>query len=520
MAEPEAFDVKKALEQSTTRSSLQDLARRGVHRVRVLDEAQVSKLIGEAVDRIVSTKTNLLSPEDRAKLIDASRKELDRLMAEHQAMKDKTDLVEKDKSSLVGEVENLQNQLKAQRKLSEEQSKQRFEEGRTAAKGEIEALKKRLSLSEETRNSSASQAGDLSDRLATHKKENEDLRKRLSAAEQASSAVSLKAADLEGRIESHKRDAEDLRKRLAASEQTSNSATGKAGDLESQVQSARREAEELRKRLSAAEQASSAGSLKAADLEGQVQIQKREVEDLRRRLAAAEQASAAASSKSAEVDGRLQARNRDIEEFHRKLAAAEQGSGASGARISELEGRLKSGQAAHDAQLAQARSDLERRERDLREELARREQDIAARGASTKEAELRTKLDEMAAKNMEMADKQTKLLEDMKKSDEELFKNMTSLFTKSIESLSKKLGDIRLRAMAGGSVGAGAMGGGTGDLELRPSQATIEGLFSQELDNNLKSMQVESKTGTGSKLGSALDRLKALRGGGKPEEKK
>jgi hypothetical protein len=47
---------------------------------------------------------------------------------------------------------------------------------------------------------------------------------------------------------------------------------------------------------------------------------------------------------------------------------------------------------------------------------------------------------------------------------------------------------------------------------------TIEGLLATELDSNLKKMEVEGKTS--GKISSALERLKAMRGGTRPEEKK
>jgi len=60
-----------------------------------------------------------------------------------------------------------------------------------------------------------------------------------------------------------------------------------------------------------------------------------------------------------------------------------------------------------------------------------------------------------------------------------------------------------------------------GDVDFRPSQATLESLVQGELESNVKAMQVESKSG--GKMGSALERLKAMRGGAggdKKEEKK
>ena len=131
------FDVRRAIEQSSSKSTLQELAKKGIHRVKVLDESMINKLIGEAVERIVSTKTNLLSTDDRQKIIEASRKELDRLMREHQSTKDQADLAQKDKAGLIAECENLQEQIKQTRKIADETAKQRYSECMSLAPGTI-----------------------------------------------------------------------------------------------------------------------------------------------------------------------------------------------------------------------------------------------------------------------------------------------------------------------------------------------------------------------------------------------
>ncbi len=149
MAEQQPFDVRRAIEQSSSKSTLQELAKRGIHRVKVLDESMINKLIGDAVERIISTKTNLLSSDDRQKLIDASRKELDRLMKDNQATKDKAELMERSQSQLASDVENLQQQLATQRKLADDTAKQRYEDGKSLMRGEVEDLKKKLASVEE-----------------------------------------------------------------------------------------------------------------------------------------------------------------------------------------------------------------------------------------------------------------------------------------------------------------------------------------------------------------------------------
>lgn len=289
------FDVRRAIEQSSSKSTLQELAKKGIHRVKVLDEKMIHKLIGESVQRILSTKTNLVSDADREKLIAESRKELDRLMKEFKETKDQAELMTKDKNSLVREVENLQEQVKQQRKLSEETAKQRYEDGKNLMREEINDIKKR--------------------------------------------------------------------------------AEGAEDKAEARV----------RKELTL--------------------------------------------------------------EFEAKIAKEE--------------------------------ANIEKMKADV-------------------------------------ANSKANMVQDMKKNDDELFKKMSDLFSKAIDGVNKKLGDLRMRSFAGGGGGGGGAGGRMeGDVELRPSAATIESLMSSELDSNLKAMKAEEKTA--GKIGSALDRLKAMRGG---EEKK
>ena len=298
MAEQQPFDVRRAIEQSSSKSTLQELAKKGIHRVKVLDESMINKLIGDAVERIISTKTNLLSSDDRQKLIHASRQELDRLMKEHQVTKDKAELMEQSQGQLASTVENLQNQLKTAQRLAEDTAKQRYEDGKAVMRAEVDDMKKKMSTME---------------------------------------------ADIEKRV-------------------------------------------------------------------------RREV---------------------------------------------------------ELE---------YSAKMANERIVIE---------------------------QMKT----------EAATKQAQMIEEMRKSDEELFKRMSELFTKVMDGVNKKLGDLRNRSFAGGGGGGGGgMGKMEGDVDFRPSQATLESLVQGELESNVKAMQVESKSG--GKMGSALERLKAMRGGAGGGDKK
>lgn len=138
------FDVRKVIDQSASKTTLQDLARKGIHRVKVLDEAMINKLIREAVEHTLVSKTAFMSDEDREKVVKASRAELDKLVKEFNEQKDKAELLQKDKTTLASDVENLQRQLVVQRQLGEQLGRQRYEDGKRAASEEIETLKQRM----------------------------------------------------------------------------------------------------------------------------------------------------------------------------------------------------------------------------------------------------------------------------------------------------------------------------------------------------------------------------------------
>ncbi|HEY3225835.1 MAG TPA: hypothetical protein VGK61_02425 [Planctomycetota bacterium] len=148
-------------------------------------------------------------------------------------------------------------------------------------------------------------------------------------------------------------------------------------------------------------------------------------------------------------------------------------------------------------EFSQDKATLSTRESDLRAEFAQREREYNKR------------IQDEIQKNADMSQKMAASLETSRTHEDELVKKMEVLFTKSLEGLNKKLTDLRLRSLAGGPM---AGGGGLEGVELRPSQATIESLFSQELESNVKAME-KSEGKVGGKLGSALDRLKNLRGG-------
>ena len=138
------LDVKKVLEKSASKTTLQELAKKGIQRVKVLDEGAITKMINEALERTLATRTNIVSKEDRTKIVAASRKELDNLMKEFKEAKDTNELMKKDKEGLAAEIENLQQQAQVQRKYTDEIGKQRYDEGKATVKKELSEVKAQL----------------------------------------------------------------------------------------------------------------------------------------------------------------------------------------------------------------------------------------------------------------------------------------------------------------------------------------------------------------------------------------
>ena len=76
-------DVRKVIEDSTYTTTLKDLERRGKNKVRVVKARQIYRLIAEAVNQVMEKSSMEMAEEQREQLIDESKKQLDKILAEH-----------------------------------------------------------------------------------------------------------------------------------------------------------------------------------------------------------------------------------------------------------------------------------------------------------------------------------------------------------------------------------------------------------------------------------------------------
>lgn len=77
-------NVRGIIESSSRKTSVVDLQKRGIHRVRLIDEKQIHDMIGTAVERIIAGHAHLLSARERERIIKESRTELSRLVTERE----------------------------------------------------------------------------------------------------------------------------------------------------------------------------------------------------------------------------------------------------------------------------------------------------------------------------------------------------------------------------------------------------------------------------------------------------
>jgi chromosome segregation ATPase len=140
MADSDAMDIQRVIDQSVQRTTLSDLARRGIQRVKVLDERAIQNLIRQAVDRVLSTRTSLMAEEERSRLMSDSRRELDRLLREHKEMRSRAELLEVGKNDLVSQVENLQRQLQLQRHVEGQNIQKRVDQETATLQARVHEL--------------------------------------------------------------------------------------------------------------------------------------------------------------------------------------------------------------------------------------------------------------------------------------------------------------------------------------------------------------------------------------------
>jgi predicted nucleic acid-binding Zn-ribbon protein len=352
MPEPEGLDIQKVIEQSATRTTLSDLARRGIQRVKVLDERAILNLIRQAVDKVLSARSGLLAEEERAKITTDSRKELDRLMRETREMKSRTELLEAGKSDLVLQIENLQKQLQLQRHL-EAQNTQRKVDQETAAlqtrvhelEGSLDAVQKELKKLREQGGRLMGEQGALTAQLEEAKAELERVRKQDAQAQKQ--ALETKVREVEGRLKTAQDAEATAQQALQALRGEHNRALAEQIDLRKALEKAREEGgAALQGDVSRLKQRLSDEEARSRDALSRLAVEEAKAREAMAKLADEESKHREALAKistSTDLDKKLAALEANIE---KKFQAVQESTLASkleelGAKDKEMAGKLE-----------------------------------------------------------------------------------------------------------------------------------------------------------------------------------
>ncbi|MBN2490953.1 MAG: hypothetical protein JXQ29_08895 [Planctomycetes bacterium] len=125
------IDVRAAIEQNSYLTSVTDLERRGKRQVKVIRTSLIYDLIQQAVENVQRGREAALGEEERQRLVDESKAEFDRLLAEQQQHRRRLEDLQQSnaqyeemanelKRGLAEHVDRLQAEMERARALAEE----------------------------------------------------------------------------------------------------------------------------------------------------------------------------------------------------------------------------------------------------------------------------------------------------------------------------------------------------------------------------------------------------------------
>jgi len=132
------IDVRAAIEKNSYLTSVTDLERRGKRQVKVIRTSLIYDLIQQAVENVQRGREAVLGEEERRRLVEESKAEFDRLLAEQQQHRRRLEdlqqsnaryeeMVNELKRGLAEQVDRLQAEMERGRSLAEENADLRAE---------------------------------------------------------------------------------------------------------------------------------------------------------------------------------------------------------------------------------------------------------------------------------------------------------------------------------------------------------------------------------------------------------
>jgi chromosome segregation ATPase len=252
-------DIERVLSGSVSEVTLDSLSKRGFKQVKVLNQANVRRLIAEAVDRVLSERSEQISEAEREKVIAESRTQFQSLAnRKMDAERSKLEELELINRTLKEQLDAAKNRVGASMELQAERDQAT---ARTASlENEVEGLQQQLDDLREHAQEKTQRVGKLRQELEARTEEATRLEERRkveaqhleTAKRQAlaeAEAITKRSADLEASALQQSTEVDQLRQQLAVHED----ASGEKIRLEVEVAELRSELEvaELRSELEA-----------------------------------------------------------------------------------------------------------------------------------------------------------------------------------------------------------------------------------------------------------------------------
>lgn len=129
-----SFDVPEALQKRVSTIAVDDLAKRGMRTVKVLDKAAILSLVDEAVEQVVASRLQNLDTEDRDKIREEAKSQFKKLVAERNShQKEKQQAYEDRIENLRAQAVSLEEKLVQAESAKEEIARQAEEQTEASA---------------------------------------------------------------------------------------------------------------------------------------------------------------------------------------------------------------------------------------------------------------------------------------------------------------------------------------------------------------------------------------------------
>lgn len=116
----QSLDIQDVIQKSTSQVALKDLSKKGFRHVNVLNQATISRLIAEAVDKVIAERFQEISSVERQKVIDASKQEFDALAKERIKEQGEIGKLQAENETFRAEIETLRGRVDASLELQAE----------------------------------------------------------------------------------------------------------------------------------------------------------------------------------------------------------------------------------------------------------------------------------------------------------------------------------------------------------------------------------------------------------------